>query len=124
MPYKTYIKVCSRQQVTATRRKSSRTARVIPSVLAILFVFLPVTGHALGLGKLKVHSALNQPLNAEIEFTSLADAEIKGLNIGLASRADFPAAGVERTAFLSQIKFNVVRRADGRHVLRLTTVEP
>ncbi len=96
----------------------------MPWIAGALCVLLPLASHALGLGKLKVHSALNQPLNAEIEFTSLADTEIKGLNIGLASRADFTAAGVERAAFLSQIKFNVVRRADGRHVLRLTTVEP
>lgn len=96
----------------------------MPWIAGALCALLPLASHALGLGKLKVHSALNQPLNAEIEFTSLADAEIKGLNIGLASRADFTAAGVERAAFLSQIKFNVVRRADGRHVLRLTTVEP
>ncbi len=96
----------------------------MPWVAGVLCALLPFASHALGLGKLKVHSALNQPLNAEIEFTSLADAEIKGLNIGLASRTDFIAAGVERAAFLSQIKFNVVRRADGRHVLRLTTVDP
>src|SRR3989344_8918599 len=124
MPYKTYIKVCSRQQGTATRRKSSRTARVIPSVLAMLFVFLPVTGHALGLGKLKVHSSLNQPLNAEIDFTSLTEAELKGLTVGLASRADFTAAGVERAAFLAKIKFTVNRSVDGRYTLRFSTPTP
>lgn len=96
----------------------------MPWIAGALCVLLPLASHALGLGKLKVHSALNQPLKAEIEFTSLADAEIKGLNIGLASRTDFTAASIERAAFLSQIKFTVVRRADGRHVLQLSTVEP
>ncbi len=89
-----------------------------------LLAFLPLASHALGLGKLKVHSALNQPLNAEIDFTSLADAELKGLNIGLASRADFTAAGVERAAFLAQIKFAVNRRSDGRYTLHLSTPTP
>lgn len=96
----------------------------MPWVVGVLCALLPLASHALGLGKLKVHSALNQPLNAEIEFTSLSDAETKGLNIGLASRADFTAAGVDRAAFLSQIKFTIVRRADGRRVLQLTTHEP
>lgn len=92
-----------------------------PWAFGALLAFLPLASHALGLGKLKVHSALNQPLNAEIDFTSLADAELKGLNIGLASRADFTAAGVERAAFLAQIKFTVNRRADGRYTLHLST---
>ncbi len=92
-----------------------------PWAFGALLAFLPLASHALGLGKLKVHSALNQPLNAEIEFSSLADAELKGLNIGLASRADFTAAGVERAAFLAQIKFAVNRRSDGRYTLHLST---
>ncbi len=96
----------------------------MPWIAGVLCALLPLASHALGLGKLKVHSALNQPLNAEIEFTSLSEAETRGLNIGLASRADFTAAGVERAPLLSQIKFTVVRRGEGRHVLQLTTVEP
>lgn len=110
--------------MTAIHRKSPRTARILPSVLAALFVFLPVTGHALGLGKLKVHSSLNQPLDAEIDFTSLTETELKGLTVGLASRADFAAAGVERTVFLAQIKFTVNRRADGRYALQFSTPAP
>ncbi|MBI3570638.1 MAG: hypothetical protein HY082_05990 [Gammaproteobacteria bacterium] len=109
---------------TTTYRKSSRTARVVSSVLVALFVFLPATSHALGLGKLKVHSSLNQPLNAEIDFTSLTEAELKGLTVGLASRADFTAAGVERAVFLAQIKFSVNRNADGRYTLRFSTPTP
>ncbi|MEK7697167.1 MAG: FimV/HubP family polar landmark protein, partial [Pseudomonadota bacterium] len=93
-------------------------------MLAVLFVFLPATGHALGLGKLKVHSSLYQPLNAEIDFTSLTEAELKGLTVGLASRADFTAAGVERAAFLAKIKFSVNRSADGRYTLRFSTPTP
>jgi pilus assembly protein FimV len=110
--------------VITLHRKKWRLAWAAPWALGALLASLPLAGHALGLGKLKVHSALNQPLNAEIDFTSLADAELKGLNIGLASRADFTAAGVERAAFLSQIKFAVNRRTDGRYTLRLSTPMP
>ena len=45
--------------------------------LAIFLVFIPITSHALGVGKLKVLSALNEPLNAEIEFTSITEKELK-----------------------------------------------
>jgi len=90
-------------------------------MLVGIMALFPVAGHALALGKLKVLSALNEPLNAEIEFTSITDKELKGLNIGLASRADFEAAGVERLSFLSQVKFIVDKKPDGRHVLQLRT---
>ena len=100
------------------------TARIVSPVFIALFACLPATGHALGLGKLKVHSSLNQPLNAEINFTSLTEAELKGLTVSLASRADFTAAGVERAPFLAQIKFSVNRNTDGRYTLRFSTPTP
>lgn len=107
-----------------THRKSWIAARIVSPALIALLACLPATGHALSLGKLKVHSSLNQPLNAEIDFTSLTEAELKGLTVGLASRADFTAAGVERAPFLAQIKFSVNRNADGRYTLRFSTPTP
>ena len=100
--------------------KSRRTftARL---VLGTALVLVPLAGYPLGLGKLKVRSALNEPLRAEIEFTSISSAELKGLSTALASRTDFEAAGAERLPFLSQIKFAVVHRPDGRYVLELKT---
>ncbi len=89
-------------------------------LIGIMALF-PVAGHALALGKLKVLSALNEPLNAEIEFTSITDKELKGLAVSLASRADFDTVGVERLPFHSQIKFVVDRKSDGRHFLSLRT---
>ena len=94
------------------------TARL---VLGTALVFVPLAGYPLGIGKLKVRSALNEPLKAEIEFTSITDAELKGLSTSLASRADFESVGAERLPFLSQIKFNVVRQDNGRHVIELKT---
>ncbi len=90
-------------------------------MLVGIMALFPAVGHALALGKLKVLSALNEPLNAEIEFTSITDKELKGLSVALASRADFEAAGVERHGFLSQVKFVVDQRPDGRHFLQLRT---
>jgi pilus assembly protein FimV len=97
------------------------TARLM---LGAVLGFSPVAGYSLGLGKLKVTSGLNEPLKAEIDFTSIADNERRGLNVSLAPRADFDAAGAERVPFLSQIKFQIVQRADGRYFLELKTEQP
>ncbi|MCR4333223.1 MAG: hypothetical protein NUV34_11065 [Sulfuricaulis sp.] len=86
-----------------------------------MMALFPITSHALALGKLKVFSALNEPLNAEIEFTSATEKEFKGLTVSLASRADFDAAGVDRPPLLSQIKFIVAKRTGGRYFLELRT---
>lgn len=88
-----------------------------------MIALFPITSHALALGKLKVFSALNEPLNAEIEFTSATEKELKGLTATLASRADFDAAGIDHLPFLSQIKFIVAKRTDGRYFLELHTDE-
>ena len=93
-------------------------------MLAAVLTLFPVVGHALGLGKLKVLSALNEPLNAEVEFTSITEKELKGLNAGLAPRADFDIAGVERAPYLSQIKFTVSKRLDGKYFLQIRTEQP
>ena len=90
-------------------------------VILCAIALFPVASHALALGKLKVLSSLNEPLNAEIEFTSVTEKELKGLAVSLASRADFQAAGVDRPPLLSQIKFIVTKKADGRYVLQFST---
>lgn len=91
-------------------------------VLGLLMsLALPVVSHALGLGRIKVLSALNEPLSAEIEFTSVTDKELKGLTATLATRAEFELAGIERLPYLSVIKFAVAKKLDGRYILQLTT---
>ena len=90
-------------------------------MLVGIMALLPAVGHALALGKLKVLSALNEPLNAEIALTSITEKELKGLSVSLASRSDFNDAGVERLPFLSELKFVVDRKSDGRHFLQLRT---
>lgn len=74
---------------------------------------------ALGLGELTLQSALNQPLQAEIELVDakgLSEWEIKP---ALASQSDFDRAGVDRIFFLTGITFKV----DGSRIV-LTTREP
>ena len=74
---------------------------------------------ALGLGELTLNSALNQPLDAEIELVDaegLSQWEIKPF---LASNVAFEQAGVDRPYFLTKIRFKV----EGDKI-RLTTKDP
>ena len=93
-------------------------------VLGLALALIPLESFPLGLGKLKVNSALNEPLNGDIEFSSISEKELKGLEVGLAARADFIAAGAERVPIVSQIKFTVAKRLDGRYFVQLHTDEP
>ncbi|MFL6624373.1 MAG: FimV/HubP family polar landmark protein [Sulfurifustis sp.] len=90
-------------------------------VLGAALALSPLAGYSLGLGKLKVKSALNEPLNAEIDISSIADNELRGLKVSVAPRAEFEAVGAERLPFLSQLKFNVSKRPDGSYYLQVTS---
>jgi pilus assembly protein FimV len=92
--------------------------------LGAVIAMAPAVAHALGLGNLRVNSALNESLNAEIDFTSISKRELKSLNVSLASRADFDGAGVERLPYLAGIKFTLAKRLDGRSFLQLQSEHP
>src|SRR5712692_7916667 len=104
-------------------QNSSRTLLFACLSLSIALL-IPGMARAMGLGKLTLHSGLDEPLKAEIELTSVQSNELKSLKTGLASRADFENAGIERAPHLTGIKYMVVQRPDGRYFLQLTTDQP
>ena len=106
------------------RQLSRGSFWVTPWLLACALIAFPIVTQALGLGKLRVLSALNEPLNAEIELTSVSDRELKGLKVTLAPPEVYASAGVERMTYLSKIKFIVSKRGEGQYFLRLTSEEP
>jgi pilus assembly protein FimV len=65
--------------------------------------------HAFGLGKLDLHSALNEPFKAEIAVTALQGEEAETLQVKLASNKEFEKAGLERNFILMGLEFNVVQ---------------
>ncbi|MBL8287051.1 MAG: hypothetical protein JNL85_03625 [Rubrivivax sp.] len=75
---------------------------------------------ALGLGRLNVQSALGESLKAEIDVTSINAEEAATLRLRVAPPEAYRAAGVEYNAALASADVQVVRRPDGRTVLRLT----
>lgn len=80
--------------------------------------------HALGMGDIELNSNLNQPLDAEIELLQLRGLTAGEILPALASNDAFRRAGVERSFFLSNIRFQVRENEAGNLVIGLTTREP
>ncbi len=94
--------------------------------LALVLAVALASGRAsaLGLGEIELRSALNEPFNAEIRLLAAQPAELEGAVVRLAPQESFQQAGIERPAALSDLIFNVVRRADGTAVIQVTSSQP
>lgn len=79
---------------------------------------------ALALGRATVQSALGEPLRAEIDVPSITADEASSLSLRIGGAEAFRAAGMDMNALLSDVQFNVVRRADGRTTIRLQSSRP
>ena len=78
---------------------------------------------ALGLGAITLHSALNQPLEAEIELLQMGGLGSDDIRVRLASDADFARSGVDRLFFLNDLRFTPLLRGN-RHVIRVVSSKP
>lgn len=75
---------------------------------------------ALGLGEITLHSALNQPLRADIALVDAAGLEEGDLSVSLATADEFGRAGVERVFFLNDLKFTPILRGN-RSLIRVSS---
>ncbi|WP_223413731.1 MULTISPECIES: FimV/HubP family polar landmark protein [unclassified Pseudomonas] len=75
---------------------------------------------ALGLGEITLHSALNQPLRADIALVDAAGLEEGELSVSLATADEFSRAGVERLFFLNDLKFTPILRGN-RSLIRVSS---
>lgn len=78
---------------------------------------------ALGLGEISLHSALNQPLEAEIELLQIGDLGGDEIKVRLASAEDFSRSGVDRFVFLNDLRFTPVLRG-GQSMIRVVSSKP
>ena len=67
---------------------------------------------AVGLGEITISSALNQPLEAEIELLDTAGLTESEMRIALASPDEFMRAGVDRPRFLDDLRFTSTMRGN------------
>jgi FimV-like protein len=91
-------------------------------LLAGLFSF-STASMALGLGDITVHSALNQPLKADIALQDVGALSQNDLSVGLATADEFGRAGVERVFFLNDLKFTPILHGK-RQMIRVTSNKP
>lgn len=79
----------------------------------VLVLLLSSEVWAIGLGDIRLDSALNQPLRAEISLLSATPEEVAALKVDMASAATFTRYGIDRPFYLQDIEFNVVSDANG-----------
>lgn len=86
-------------------------------------LLVPVSAYPLGIGDIKLHSALNQKLDAEIALLVSAGESVSDIKVRLAPPEKFDEAGVPWSYFLSKIKFKAVTLANGTTVVKLSSHE-
>ena len=92
-------------------------------VLLMSALMSPTALYALGLGEIRLNSALNQPFDAEIELVSAAQEDLAALRASLASSDTFLRYGLDRPSYLSEFTFRVVS-SGGKDVLKVTSPRP
>lgn len=78
---------------------------------------------ALGMGDIRLHTALNQPLSAEIDLLDVGELSAEDIRVVLASSSDFERIGVERQAFLQDLSFTPVIDGNRSHI-RVASSKP
>ncbi len=93
-------------------------------VLLLSALLSPSALYALGLGEIHLHSALNQPFDADIDLVSAQDDDLAALRASLAPNDVFARYGLDKPAYLADFSFKVVRGSDGRSYLKVTSPRP
>ena len=90
-----------------------------------LVLLLSGNAWALGLGEIRLDSALNAPMRAQIELLSATPEELENLQVGLASQETFERYGLDRPFYLQDLRFEVVRSgsSDGNYI-RVSSTNP
>ncbi len=97
--------------------------RNVTKALTVVSLLAPVSGYSLGIGDIKVRSALNQNLNAEITLVASRGENPSNIKVSLAPAEKFDEAGVPWTYFLSKLKFQPIVKSNGTMVIKVTSRE-
>lgn len=81
----------------------------------------PLSLYAMGLGDMRVSSALNQPFYAEIRLLDAGNHLIDNINVELASPEEYERAGFERSLAVSHLQFRLTKNAQGRTIVEVTS---
>ncbi|OGT21973.1 MAG: hypothetical protein A2V90_06430 [Gammaproteobacteria bacterium RBG_16_57_12] len=92
--------------------------------LALTVLIFPLAAHAVGLGDIRLNSALDQPLDADIEMQSVQDDELLELKVGIAPLEMFKTAGVDYAEMLQDFEFRILKNPDSTPYIKIVTSQP
>lgn len=92
--------------------------------LLMLAMTLPGSAWALGLGDIRVNSALNEPLSAQIEILGATSEELGTVSARIADSDAFDRYGADRPSYLKSVTFKVGTDSQGRPVLEVRSADP
>ncbi|MDX9741815.1 MAG: FimV/HubP family polar landmark protein [Gammaproteobacteria bacterium] len=98
--------------------------RRLARISTALLLLTPLNATSLGLGDIQLRSALNEPLDARIGLNALGQTGVHDIAVALASRDTFGQVGLDRPAFLSDLKFSVEADEQGRPAILVTSSQP
>ena len=100
-------------------------SRRLTRLLLLPLLLLAGQALALGLGDIRLQSALNEPLRAEIDLLAAAPEELTNLTVQLASAETFERYGLDRPFFLVDMAFDVVASGTtSGNIIRVRTAAP
>lgn len=79
--------------------------------------------HALGVGEVRLKSALNEPLRAEIQLHDLKGLTSQQVTVSLAPQKAYAEAGVERSYLVNGLRFQPVLQGNSGYIL-VTSRQP
>ncbi|MFT7234668.1 MAG: pilus assembly protein FimV [Methylophagaceae bacterium] len=92
-------------------------------MLGGLVISVSMPAYSLGLGKIELSSALNEPFKAEIPVIAASGEEAETLQVRLASSDEFERAGLVKDETVNQLKFEVSQKAD-KAVIMVSSKKP
>ena len=104
-------------------RLNESSVRNLTKTITLVSLLVPSCGYSLGIGDIKLHSTLNQSLDAEISLVVSPRDKISDIKVNLAPPDKFDEAGVPWTSFLSKIKVEAISGANGTVKIKVSSRE-
>lgn len=95
----------------------------LSKTIAMMGLLAPLGASALGVGDIRLHSGLNQSLNAEIPLVLSGADSLDDVKVSLAGPEAFAKAGVERQYFLTKLQFSTVQKSNGQYAILVSSRE-
>ena len=96
--------------------------KIVALFLLATLLISPGLVFAFGLGEIEINSALNQPMNAEIELVGFNAVQIDEVQVEIASQQVFERVGVPRPYILTRLKFTPTI-SGGKPIIKVTSTD-